>query len=257
MEFCDCQTVQIFCHVLAKKGSKLAKITVNIFDLTRNTKIHQVEIRKKVEKISHNIFQSKNRHFDIKNELSFFSIFGGCILNRDPPTKTGRSRTDLLNFSDTFWRISLRKYRSVDLWSWNFWYFPILNLKRNFYHLFDDWNGQRKMEIMVSWMLWQKKTHQNVLLSGTNHRPPNPAYPLRQSRIRQIMIRYKTQLGRSDSSGRTKSLASCIHVPYLCYLYQARLLFWIVKSQLAILNGNSKLRYENYATDKRAIRIGH
>jgi len=72
-----------------------------------------------------------------------------------------------------------------------------------------------------------------------------------QSGTRQIMIRYKTQLGRSDSSGRTKSLASCIHVPYLCYLYQARLHFRIAKSQL------SKLRYKNYATDKRAIRIGH
>ena len=59
--------------------------------------------------------------------------------------------------------------------------FYILNLKRNFYHLFDDWNGQRKMEIMVSWMLWQKKTHQNVLLSGTNHRPLIPVCPLRPS----------------------------------------------------------------------------
>jgi len=54
-----------------KKGSKLAKITVNIFDLTRNTKIHQVEIRKGVEKNSHNIFQSKNRHFHFKNEPFF------------------------------------------------------------------------------------------------------------------------------------------------------------------------------------------
>ena len=54
-----------------KKGSKLARITVNIFDLTRNTKIHQVEIPKGVEKIRIIFFSPKIDIFISKMNLFF------------------------------------------------------------------------------------------------------------------------------------------------------------------------------------------
>ena len=124
------------------------------------------------------IFISK-MNFHFFNFQKMLRIFGRCSLNGDPRTKTGRSRTDLflIEFLGYTWtdgssEMSVRWSLVV-----KFLNFYILNLKRNFYHLFDDWNGQRKMEIMVSWMLWQKKTHQNVLLSGTNHRPLIPVCP--------------------------------------------------------------------------------
>ena len=67
---------RFFVTCLQKRDQKLAKITVNIFDLTRNTKIHQVKIRKGVQKFRVIIFHPKidifisKMKFRVKGEFS-------------------------------------------------------------------------------------------------------------------------------------------------------------------------------------------
>ena len=68
--FVTARQSRFFVTCLQKRDQKLAKITVNIFDLTRNTKIHQVKIRKGVQKFRVIIFYPKIDIFISKNELS-------------------------------------------------------------------------------------------------------------------------------------------------------------------------------------------